>query len=122
MTVQIIEKDGRPEWAVIPYEEYCAMLDALEERADAAAATEALRALREGRDEAVPAAIGRRLLDENPYRVWREYRERTLQEIADAAGISKAYLSQIETGKREPSAAVRRDIAAALAVTPDELE
>ncbi|MCC5809872.1 MAG: helix-turn-helix transcriptional regulator [Ectothiorhodospiraceae bacterium] len=122
MTVQIIEKDGRPEWAVIPYDQYLVMTEALEDRADAADAAEALRAVRAGEEEVIPAAVVHRLLDENPYRPWREYRKRTLQDVADEAGISKPYLSQIETGQREPSRSIRDAIARALNVEPSDLE
>jgi transcriptional regulator with XRE-family HTH domain len=40
-------------------------------------------------------------LGESPIKFWRERRGLTQQELAEKAGISKPYLSQIETGKRQ---------------------
>lgn len=114
MSVQIIEKNGRPKWAVIPYDEYCRLLEALEDRIDAATIEDAVRRLATGEDERLPADMIERLLVENPYRVWREHRRMTLEAVADAAGLTKAYLSMIEAGKRQPSADARERIAAAL--------
>ena len=54
---------------------------------------------------------------ENPIKVWREYRELTQQQLAEIAGISKPYLSQIETGKRIGTAEILSAIAKALDVS-----
>jgi len=58
---------------------------------------------------------------DHPMRVWREYRGLTLQALADQAGISKSYLSQIESGNRSGSADVLKRIAVALNVTLDDI-
>ncbi|HID53411.1 MAG TPA: XRE family transcriptional regulator, partial [Anaerolineae bacterium] len=58
---------------------------------------------------------------ERPLRLWREYRGLTLQALADRVGISKSYLSQIESGDRNGSIEVMKRIAAALDVSLDEL-
>jgi transcriptional regulator with XRE-family HTH domain len=39
----------------------------------------------------------------NPVRAWREYKQIKMNELAKRAGISSAYLSQIENGKRNPT-------------------
>src|SRR3546814_3871263 len=55
-----------------------------------------------------------RLLDgENPVRVWREHRGLTVKALAERAGISAAYLSQIEGGQRDGSLDTMRKIAEA---------
>ncbi len=93
-----------------------------EETEDIRAYDEAKAALAAGTEELVPGEVVFALLDgANPVRVWREYRGLTQQQLADAAGISKPYLSQIESGKRTGSAAVLRALADALAVDVDEL-
>jgi transcriptional regulator with XRE-family HTH domain len=46
----------------------------------------------------------------------RERSGMTLRQLAEAANIHFAYLSQIEAGDRQPSAAVIKRIAAGLAV------
>ena len=122
MNVQIIQKDGRPEWAVIPYHIYQRLTADAEMLADARAFDEAKQALDSGDDELIPAETAFALLDGvNPLKVWREYRGLTQQQAADAAGISKAYLSQIEGGKRQGSAKVLKSLAKALNVDLDDL-
>jgi transcriptional regulator with XRE-family HTH domain len=72
--------------------------------------------------EFVPAEIADRLIaGERPVKVWRGYRGMTQKQLADAAGISKPYLSQIENGLRDASIGVLRALAAALKVDLDDL-
>jgi DNA-binding XRE family transcriptional regulator len=122
MNVQIIRKDGRPEWAIIPYEDYENLLAALEDKADAVTIAEIMGRIQSSEEETIPSAVVERLLTENPYRVWREYRSFTLQEVADAAGVSRAYISMLENGDRDnPSKDVLGAIAKKLAIDPDDL-
>jgi len=75
MKIQVIEKDGRPEWAVIPYAEYRRLIDAAGAAEDVRDFDAIKAALGAGREELVPAGIADRLLDgENPVKVWREHR------------------------------------------------
>ncbi len=121
MNVQIINKDGRPEWAVIPYEDYIRLREEAEMLQDVADYDAAKEALEQG-EELIPSEVTFAILNgENPTRVWRNYRALTQQELADRAGISKPYLSQIETGKRTGTAEVLAAIANALGVTLDEM-
>jgi DNA-binding XRE family transcriptional regulator len=120
--VQIIERDGKPEWAVLPYEEYLSLLEEsqlLEDIRD----YDALRAAVEGEEEkTIPAEIVNALLDgENPVRVWRKHREMTQQELADEAGISKPYLSQIENGHRTGTTEILTNLARALRVGLEDM-
>lgn len=121
MSVQIIEKDGRPEWAVLPYAEYQRLMEVVEDRADTATLNQAAQQLANGDEEQLPTHIVERLIEENPYKVWREYRDQTIETVANRAGISKGYLSMIEAGKRTASTEVRTRIAAALGIAPDDL-
>lgn len=122
MSVQIIKKDGRPEWAVIPYEEYQRLLEAAEMLQDVRDYDEVKAALARGEEELIPAAVTDALLaGENPLRVWREYRGLTQQQVAAEAGISKPYLSQLESGQRKGTAEVLSHIAGALKVSLDDL-
>jgi DNA-binding XRE family transcriptional regulator len=121
MSVQIIQKDGRPEWAVIPYHEYEKLIQAAEAMEDVRAYDDALERIAAG-EELIPAEVTFALLDgENPIRVWRMHRKLTQQELADRTNISKPYLSQLEGGKRSASIQVLQRIAAALNVTLDDL-
>jgi DNA-binding XRE family transcriptional regulator len=117
MKAQIIEKNGKPEYAVIPYADYLRLLEAFEDKADAAVVAEFQEAYRAGREFLVPAEILRReLAGESPIRLWRDHRGLTQQALADRAGISKPYLSQIESGKRQGTVETLAAIARALDV------
>lgn len=102
MKAQIIEKNGKPEYAVIPYADYLRMLAFMEDKADARVVAEFYDSYAAGLEPLVPAEILRRELEgEPPMKLWREHRGLTQQALADQAGISKPYLSQIESGKRQ---------------------
>ena len=122
MSVQIIEKDGNPEWAVLPFDEYERLLAAAEMLEDIQLYDEGHRALESGDDELMPSGFANRLIDgESPIRVWRDYRGVTQSELASMADISSAYLSQLETGKRVGTAEVLSRIAVSLKVSVDDL-
>ncbi|MDY0269734.1 helix-turn-helix domain-containing protein [Trichloromonas sp.] len=102
MKAQIIEKNGKPEYAVIPYADYLRMLAFMEDKADARVVAEFYDSYAAGLEPLVPAEILRRELEgESPMKLWREHRGLTQQALADQSGISKPYLSQIESGKRQ---------------------
>jgi DNA-binding XRE family transcriptional regulator len=70
----------------------------------------------------IPAAVVNAMLDgEQPVKVWREQRGLTQEALAGKAGISKAYLCQIETRKRVGALKTLKAIADALAVSVNEL-
>ena len=58
---------------------------------------------------------------ENRIAVWRDFRGLSAKALAEAAGITQAYLSQIETGKRDGTIGTMKKIAEALEVTIDDL-
>lgn len=62
---------------------------------------------RRGEEELIPA--------------WREFRDLSSKQLADPAGISQAYLSQIEAGKREGSLGTMKKVADALRIGLDDL-
>lgn len=122
MSVQIIEKNGQPEWAVIPYEEYQRLVAEAEMLQDIRDYDEVKLALANGDEELIPSEVTYALLDGgNPIRVWREYRGLTQQQVAAEAGISKPYLSQLESGQRNGTAEVLAAVARALNVSLDDL-
>lgn len=120
--VQIIEKDGVPEYAIVPIEQYRRLLVLVEDAADIADADAALAAIQAG-EEVYPAELVAclALADEPPLKVWREYRGMTQDRLAVLAGVSKSYISQIEAGKKNGSVKVMRKVAEALAVDLDDL-
>ena len=83
MSVQIIEKNGQPEWAVLPYEEYQRLVEEAEMLQDIRDYDEVKLTLANGDEELIPSEVTYALLDgENPIRVWREYRGFTQQQVA----------------------------------------
>lgn len=120
--IQLIERDGKPEWAVLPYEEYLKLLEQAEMLEDIRDYDAAKDELEKGEDELIPSEVVYAILDgDNPIKVWREHRGFTQQQLADAVGISKPYLSQIETGKRRGKTEILSAIAKALDVSLDEI-
>ena len=74
MNVQIIERNGNPEWAVIPYDEYLRLVEEAEMLDDVRDYDKAIVSIEKG-EELVPSEVAYAILDgENPIRVWREYR------------------------------------------------
>ena len=113
----VIERDGK-RFVLVPEETYDRMIDDLDDLDDIRAYDRA----KSEPQEWVPAEVVDRLLaDENRLKVWREHRGLTQQALADRAGISKPYLSQLEAGKRQPSLAVLRALAAALGVEIEDI-
>lgn len=93
-----------------------------EDTADLAVAKAVRDDIAAGRDELVPAAVVKRLLDgENPIRVWREHRGLTARDLALKAGLSAPYVSEIETGKKDGSVSAVKKIAHALDVEIGDL-
>lgn len=116
--VSFIKEGDAVRFAVLPIAEYERLLAAAEDLADIAA----YDAAKAAGGEYVPDAVVKRIVaGENPIRVWREHRGLTLQDLASTADISKPYLSEIETGKKEPSLDVLRKLADALGLMLDDL-
>ena len=121
-TIQIIERNGKPEWAVLPYEVYLKLIEKAELLEDIRDFDEINAAIKRGEEELIPAEVINAILDgKSPIKVWREYRGLTQQRLADMIGISKPYLSQLETGKRTGTTEVLSTIADALNVSLEQV-
>ena len=104
MSVQIIEKNGKPEWAIIPFKEYQKIQEALEDAEDIRDIEISLKAIQEGKEIIIPGEVTFAILEgTSPIRAWRENKNIKMNELSKKAGISPAYLSQIENGKRNPT-------------------
>jgi DNA-binding XRE family transcriptional regulator len=118
----LIERDGKPEWAIIPYETYIQLVEEAEMLEDIRDYDTMKAAIERGEEEVIPSEVVYAILDgESPIKVWREYRGFSQQELASAVGISAPYLSQIEAGKRTGSTEVLMAIAEALGVSLDDV-
>lgn len=110
------------EMIVLSRHDYDALVEKAELAEDMAAVTEYRRKLAAGEEEAIPEEFANRLIDgEKPIRVYRELRGLTGKELAERTGISSAFLSEIETGKKDGGIATLRKIAQELNVTLDDL-
>ena len=116
--IQVIKVNGKPAFAVMPYEAYTSLIEVLEDYKD----IKALEAFEQSPSEGYPAAVVDRLINgENPFKVWREYRKLSGQSLSKQVGISAAYLSQLESGMREPSVKTLQALSKALDVDMDLL-
>lgn len=118
----IITTPSGDRMAVIPLDDYERLVEAAEDAADVRAYDEFKAKLARGEEELIPAELVNRIIDgENKVRVWREYRGMTTKDLASAAKIAAAYLSQIETGARDGTVETYKKLAAALRVDIDDL-
>lgn len=99
MTVQIIARDGEPEYAVLPWSEYQALLQAAGRSPET---SEGVAAASQGSAER-PAL--------NQLQRLREAKGLAPEELARSVGISPHYLAMIERGERQPDAAILRSLA-----------
>ena len=117
---QIIAKDGKPEYVVVPIAAYRRMAAALEDAADSAAIEWAWA--EDAAGETVSGEVVKAILDGgSPLRAWRKHRALTLDALAERVGVSKGYLSQIENGRKPGTLGLFRRLASALDVAMDEL-
>ena len=120
MVIQTIKTPEDGEMVILPMADYQKFLEAAEEQADTRAHDLASQRLADGEEELIPAEVVDRLLaGENPIRVWRGHPGLTGSALAEKTGIAAAYLSQIETGRRECKVETLKSISAALGVTVD---
>jgi ribosome-binding protein aMBF1 (putative translation factor) len=116
--MQKIVTPGGETLVLLPLEEYERLIDA----ADIAAAERVKADIAAGREEMIPSEIVKRILaGENPVRVWRQHRGLSARDLAEKAGLSAAYVSEIETGKKDGSVSAMKRIAESLGVEIDDL-
>lgn len=102
--------------------DYEALLEALEEAEDRARLRRVEADLAAGRTEELPWEMAEKLLEgHNPIRVWRTHRGLTASALAQAAGITPGFLSQLESGKKAGSAFTLKRLARELGVDMADL-
>lgn len=107
MGIQVISRDGQPEYAVVPWAQYQALLRA-------AGQPEHTISEPSAPPSAIPPATELPGLDS--LRSLRETKGLALESLARTVGISPSYLGMIESGERVPDAAIRRSLAWELGV------
>jgi DNA-binding transcriptional regulator YiaG len=101
MNVQVLMRDGKPEYAVLPWDEYQRLLHA------AGIAPASSNASAPAAASATPGQIS----------ALREKLALSQEQLARSIGISPHYLALIEKGERVPDGAVGRALARALGVS-----
>ncbi|HEY4201026.1 MAG TPA: helix-turn-helix transcriptional regulator [Devosiaceae bacterium] len=110
------------EMVTIPREEYERLLTAAEDLADIAAYDRAKAELAAGKDELVPADFVNRLIaGEQPLRVYRDLRGLSQTGLAEASGVNRVQIADIEAGRKSGSVATVRKLASTLGITIDDL-
>ncbi|MDF9619311.1 helix-turn-helix transcriptional regulator [Pseudomonas entomophila] len=102
MGIQVISRDGQPEYAVVPWEQYQALLVAAGQApANVSGTTDNV--------ESTPRSASLSSLDQ--LASLRQAKGLAPEQLARTVGISPAYLAMIEAGERRPDAAILRSLA-----------
>ncbi len=113
----ILDETGAPAFAVIPWDEYARLMAAYRNAGEFAHSGEAHSV-----EECFPVEVVDRLLaGENPIAVYREYRDMSPAELAEAAKISESELAEMESGSRVVPAWHLPAVAKALGLDCDDL-
>ena len=119
------DANGHTQFVVISAEDYALLtqtVEAARELMDVRAALKTNLVDKMGNKGGIPATVAHRIAEgENPVRVWRENRGLKAVALARSAGISPAYLSEIETGKKDGTFRTMASIARVLNVSLDDL-
>jgi len=122
---QIIRTEAGEALVVIPLAEYQRLMeqagedaeDALEEEFIRSIVAETDAAIARGEDVALPEAVWEGIeTGSNPVRVLRKHRGLTQADLAKQAGITQAFLSEIENGRKVGTTETLKSLAKALAV------
>jgi DNA-binding XRE family transcriptional regulator len=107
---------------VLSKSDYDMLLERAELVEDIAAIEIYRKRLAADEEEAIPEEFAVRLIEgENPIRVYREMRRMSAKELAERSGVSAAFLSEIERGKKGGGIVTLKKIALELNVMLDDL-
>ena len=121
MNIQIIENNGAPEYAIVPFDEWEKIISRMEDLEDIRDARNISAEIAAG-EETFPADFVKRLsVGESRLKVWREYRKLTLAKLAKTCGVSIPAISQIENNKRTPSVDLLVKLSKALCCEMEDL-
>lgn len=108
---------SKERYVVMPETEFEAMQDALDN-----AEAGAIEARIAAGEETYPAELVDAILDgANPVAAFRKWRGLTAQDLAEKAGLSRPYVTEIETGKKVGSVKALKAIAEVLEIDLDDL-
>ena len=105
---QIIQKDGKPLYVLVPYEQYVKSMHRLDAEQEATIPHKVVEACILGGKSSV--------------RAWREYKGLLQKQVADSLKISQAAYSQMEKPDTNLKPETIRKIARALKIKPEQLD
>ena len=113
MNLETVERNSQ-KFVLVPVEQYNQLLADLEMLKD----SRDFRTAKAVDEETFPEEVINRLIlnEESPIKVYREYRGLTQKQLADKVGIQRAYLAEIEIGRKSGSVKTLKAIAEALDV------
>ncbi len=105
---QIISQNGKPAFAVIPWNEYQALINkqVVADESDVWFPNEVVKANVRG---------------ESLIKAWREYFRLTQAELATKAGMKQSALARLESGNASPRKATLSKLAEAMGITVEQL-
>lgn len=117
MRYETITKNGK-KFVVLPKDDF----ERLQQDAEMISDIKAYDDAKSDDGEYFPADVVHAIIrGENPVKIYRQFRNMTQEELSSKTGISRAYLAQIETGKKKGSISVFKSIARALNVEINDL-
>lgn len=104
--VQVISRDGKPEYAVVPYVDYLRLIEQAE-----------------GSNALVPHEVVELIIEKefNLLKAWRKHLGLTQKEVARRAGITQSALSQMERTAGNNRTATLEKLAKALGIETAQL-
>ena len=105
-SVQVINRNGKPEYAVVPYIEYLRLLDKAEDNT-----------------ALIPHEVVERVIEKefNLLKAWRKHLGLTQKEVAKRAGITQSALSQMERMETNHRTATLEKLARAMGIEASQL-
>lgn len=116
MNLETLERNGQT-FVLVPIEQYNQALEDLEMLED----IRDFERVKSPDEEAFPSEVVDRLVlnDENPIKVFREYRGLTQEQLAEKTGIQPTDLATMETGQKSESVKLLKLIAEVLNLDVD---
>ena len=109
-----------PDEVVLPFSDFETLREAFEDQLDLAEARDIMARLKP--TDLIPIEVVKaRRKGQSLLRAWRKDRGLTLVELAKASGLSQAFLSLLENGRKEATTTTLKKLAAALKVEPGDL-
>lgn len=119
---QIIRTPAGEKMVILLKSEYDELVSSLEDLEDSLIVKRSRARIDAGEEELITdAELDDFLAAPTPLAFWRRKRGLTQATLAKKVGVTQAYLSEIESGKKEARVGVLKELAAALKVTMDEL-